>query len=35
LQQLQNKKDPAKAVVVNLGVSLRHLKVTENTAKPN
>ena len=28
-------KNPAKAVVVNLGVSLRHLKVTENTAKPN
>ena len=27
-------KKPAKAVVVNLGVSLRHLKVTENTAKP-
>jgi hypothetical protein len=27
-------KNPAKAVVVNLGVSLRHLKVTENTAKP-
>ena len=28
-------KKPANAVVVNLGVSLRHLKVTENTAKPN
>ena len=27
-------KKPANAVVVNLGVSLRHLKVTENTAKP-
>mgnify|MGYP007000091474 len=27
-------KNPAKAVVVNLGVSLRHLKETENTAKP-
>ena len=27
-------KKPAKAVVVNLGVSLRHLKVTEKTAKP-
>ena len=28
-------KKPANAVVGNLGVSLRHLKVTENTAKPN
>ena len=28
-------KKPAKAVVVNFGVSLRHLNVTENTAKPN
>ena len=28
-------KKPANAVVVNLGVSLRHLKLTENTAKPN
>ena len=28
----QNK--PANAVVVNFGVSWRHLKVTENTAKP-
>ena len=27
-------KKPANAVVVNFGVSLRHLKVTENTAKP-
>ena len=27
-------KNPAKAVVVNFGVSLRHLKVTENTEKP-
>ena len=27
-------KKPAKAVVVNLGVSFRHLKVTENTEKP-
>ena len=27
-------KKPAKAVVVNFGVSLRHLKVTENTEKP-
>jgi hypothetical protein len=27
-------KNPAKAVVVNFGVSLRHLKDTENTEKP-
>ena len=27
-------KKPAKAVVVNFGVSFRHLKDTENTAKP-
>ena len=27
-------KNPANAVVVNFGVSLRHLKLTENTAKP-
>ena len=27
-------KKPAKAVVVNFGVSLRHLKVTENTENP-
>jgi hypothetical protein len=32
---IAKQKNPAKAVVVNLGVSLRHLKVTENTAKPN
>ena len=28
-------KKPANAVVVNFGVSLRHLNDTENTAKPN
>mgnify|MGYP007000230180 CR=1 len=28
-------KKPANAVVVNFGVSLRHLNLTENTAKPN
>ena len=27
-------KNPANAVVVNFGVSLRHLKLTENTANP-
>ena len=27
-------KKPANAVVVNFGVSLRHLKLTENTANP-
>ena len=27
-------KNPANAVVVNFGVSLRHLKLTEKTAKP-
>ena len=27
-------KKPANAVVVNFGVSFRHLNVTENTAKP-
>ena len=27
-------KNPANAVVVNFGVSLRHLKPTENTANP-
>ena len=31
----KKQKKPANAVVVNFGVSLRHLKVTENTAKPN
>jgi hypothetical protein len=34
LQQLQSKIRPAKATVVNFGVSFFHLKVTEKTENP-